>query len=268
MYEFDRAAPVTVVLRARGGTVDITAEERDTIQVDVQRLDGGEAGPEVARVLLEDDTLVVQALGAEQWNWRRTPKLRITARVPAGSSLTGKSAAADVRLGGVYSVVQLNVASADVDLDEATGDVSLDAASGDLSVVRVGGSLRIKSSSGELRVGDVTVDVNAETASGRIRVGDVGGSARVSSASGDIEICRLQRGAASVRTASGDIQVGVAAGSAVWMDLNTASGKTITDLTSHGDVPPADGAVQLELRARTASGDIRIHRAAAVQAPA
>jgi hypothetical protein len=266
MYEFDRSTPVTVVLRAQGGTVDITAEERDTIQVEVQALGGGDNATEAAdrtRVELEDDTLVIQASGGDYWSWRRTPKLRIVARVPIGSSLAGKSAAAHVRLAGAYTVVQLNVASAEVEVAEATGDVSLEAASGRLSVGRVGGSLRIKSSSGELRVGDVTGDVSAETASGRIRLGGVDGSVRAKSASGDIEVGRLRSGQANLRTASGDVEVGVASGSAVWMDLDTASGKSITDLTSHGDVPPADGAVQLELRVRTASGDIRIHRAAA-----
>jgi hypothetical protein len=265
MYEFDRAQPVTVVLRAQGGSVDIVAEERATIEVDVQPFDGGDAALEAAqrtRVVLEGDTLLIQAPGGDHWSWRRTPKLRITAKVPAGSALAAKSAAAAVTLAGVYSTVQVNVASAEVNLVEATGDVALDAASGDLSVGRVGGSLRIKSASGALRIGDVTGDVSAETASGHIRMASAGGSVRAGSASGDIEIGQLSRGRATVKTASGDVQVGVASGSALWMDLDTASGKSVTDLTAHGEVPPSDGPVELELRVRTASGNIRIHRAA------
>jgi DUF4097 and DUF4098 domain-containing protein YvlB len=265
MYEFDRSTPVTVVLRAQGGVVDITAEERDTIEVDVQPMSGGDTALESVqqtRVELEDDTLVVQAPGGDYWTWRRTPKLRITIKVPAGSALAGKSAAADVRAAGVYSTIQLNVASADVEVGEALGDVSLEAASGDLAVRRAGGSMRLKSASGHLRVGDVTGDVSAETASGNIRLGAIGGSLRAGSASGDIEIGQLRQGQTLVKTASGDVKVGVAAGSAVWMDLNTASGKTITDLTAQGDVPPTDGPVELELQVRTASGNIRVHRAA------
>jgi DUF4097 and DUF4098 domain-containing protein YvlB len=264
MYEFDRSAPVTIVLRAQGGSVDITAEDRDTIEVDVQAQSGGAAeAADRTTVTLDDDTLIIQAPGGDHWAWRRTPKLNITVRVPAGSSLAGKSAAARVRLTGVFAVVQLTAGSADVDLTEATGDVSLETGSGHLSVGRVGGSLRLKSGSGNLHADDVTGDVNVSTASGRIRLGEVDGSARVKSASGGITIGRLRQGRANVRTASGHIQVGIAAGSAVWMDLDTSSGKTITDLTAHGDVPPADGAVQLELEVRTASGDIRIHRAGA-----
>ena len=263
MYEFDRSTPVTVVLRAHGGAVEIVAEGRLTTEVDVQPMSsGGAEAAQNTRVVLEDDTLLVQVPGAEAWSWRRSPKLRITVRVPTGSSVAGKTASADVRARGVFGDVRLDVASADIELAEATGDVALEAASGDLTVGRVGGSLRAKSSSGDLRIGDVTNDVNAESASGNIRTGTVGGSARVHTASGDVEIGSLRQGKGDVRSASGDITVGVAAGSAVWMDVNTSSGKSITDLTARGDVPPTETPAELELRIRTASGDIRIHRVA------
>lgn len=152
MYEFERAAPVTVVLRALRGSVDVTAEDRDGIEVEVQPLDGGDAAP--TQVVLDGDNLVIRAPAG-----RRSPKLRIVARVPAGSSVTGGSAAADVRLAGRYADVQLDVASAAVDLTEATGDVRLDAASGDLTVGRAGGALHLKSASGALHAGDVAGDV-------------------------------------------------------------------------------------------------------------
>jgi DUF4097 and DUF4098 domain-containing protein YvlB len=263
MFEYDHPTPVTLVLRAHGGLVEITAEERDSIQVDVQPLDSSDGARDAAektRVELEDDTLLIQAPGAEHWLWRRTPKLWITARVPIGSSLHAKSAAADLRATGVYSAAHITVASADIDVAEVTGDAHLDAASGDIAVGRVGGGLRAKSASGALRIGDVIGDVNAETASGNIRTGTLDGSAKVGSASGDIEIGRLRHGRASVKTASGDVQVGVAAGAGVWMDLNTASGRSTSDLTATGDVPPATDGAPLELRVRTASGNIHVHR--------
>jgi DUF4097 and DUF4098 domain-containing protein YvlB len=264
MYEFDRSTPVTVALRAQGGNVEITAEERSTIEVEVIPLNGGDHSRDAAertRVVLEDDTLLVQVPGSDYWQWRRSPKLGITIRVPAGSALAGKSAAADVRAVGTFSVVQLNVASADVEVDEVTGDALLDAASGDLSIARVGGGLRIKSSSGTLRVGDVTGDVMADTASGNIHMGSSDGSVKAKSASGDVEVGRLSQGVAKISTASGDVRVGVAPGTGVWLDLDTASGKSTSDLTNHGDVPPADKPTNLQLRVRTASGDIHVHRA-------
>ena len=264
MYEFDRSTPVTVALRAQGGRVEITAEERATVEVQVAALDDNENAREAARrtrVVLEDDTLLVQVPGSEYWHWRRSPRLGISIKVPAGSALAGKSAAADVRAAGVYSILQLDVASADVEVDEVTGDAQLDAASGDLSIGRVGGGLRIKSSSGTLRIGDVTGDVNAQTASGAITMRSGGGSLRAKTASGNIEIGVLRHGQAQIAAASGDVRVGVAAGTGVWLDLDTAAGSSTSDLARHGEAPPADSPANLELRVRTASGDIHVHRA-------
>jgi DUF4097 and DUF4098 domain-containing protein YvlB len=264
MPEFDRSTPVTISLRAQRGTVDITAEERATITVDVRPLDSSDTSQEGAantRVALEGDTLIVHAPEGSAWQLRRSPKLAITIRVPAGSSIEAKSAAADVRATGTFAVAQLNLASGDATIDEVTGDAHLTAASGDLTVGRVGGSLLLKSASGDLQAGDVTGDVSLETASGDIAVRSVGGSVRAGSASGDVEIGLVSRGEAQVKTASGDVAVGVAAGTGVWLDLNTASGTTSSDLTMEGSAP-AEGRAALELRVRTASGDIHISRRA------
>src|SRR4051794_33244340 len=235
MYEFERSAPVTVALRAHSGAVEIAAEDRDGIQVEVTPFTDSDSAREVAQrtqVTLDGDVLTIHAPGTDHWSWRRSPKLRIVARVPAGSTLAGRSASADVRAAGTWTAVRLDVASADADIADITGDADIDSASGDVSVSRVGGALRVKSASGDLRIGDVIGDVSLETASGDIRLRHGGASARARSASGDIEIGALRQGAAQVRTASGDVQVGVMSGTGVWMDLSTASGKTVSDLTA------------------------------------
>ncbi|GAA2716868.1 DUF4097 family beta strand repeat-containing protein [Actinoplanes palleronii] len=263
-YEFDRAEPVTVALRAMAGTVEIDAGHHETIRVEVIPIDDSEAGRHAAentRVVLEGDTLVVAVPHQDRWRLRRTPALRITARIPAGSTLTGESAAADVRAAGRFHDVNLKLASAAGHVADAAGDVRLSTASGDLSVGRVGGSAFLKSASGRIRAGDVIGDVTAGTASGDITVGSGGGSLEAGTASGAIAVGSLSQGRARIRTASGDVTVGVAPGTGVWLDLNTAAGRSSTDLPSHGDTTPAAGGPGLELRVRTASGDIRIHRA-------
>jgi DUF4097 and DUF4098 domain-containing protein YvlB len=266
MPEFDRSTPVTVSLRTQRGTVDIAAEERATITVDVRPLDNSDTSREGAantRVALDGDTLVVHAPEGSAWQLRRSPKLAITIRVPAGSSIQGKSASADIRATGRYAAAELDLASADVNVEEVTGDAHLSAASGDLTVGWVGGGLLLNSSSGDLEVGDVSI----ETASGDITIRSVGGSLRAGTASGDIEIGRVSRGQTQIKTASGDVKVGVAAGTGVWLDLNTASGDTKSDLTMEGSAP-AEGRAALELHVRTASGDIHISRARDVPAVA
>lgn len=256
MYEFDRSTPVTVSLRLQRGSAELVAENRPDIQVEIHPEAGAD---DQFTVALEGDTLVVHA-PESTWNWRRTPKVRVLVRVPLDSALTVKSAAADVRATGRWATGQASVASADVYVEEVAGDAYLKAASGDLTVHRVGGSLRISSASGDQRVGDVTHDVKADTASGDITIGRAGGSLQAETASGDVEVGVVSRGKAGLKTASGDVSVGVAAGTGVWLDLSTASGSTTSDLA----MSPAQQGTQeatLELRVRTASGDIDVHRA-------
>ncbi len=264
MYEFQHPTPVAIALRVYSGVVTLHAEDRDTVEVTVEAMDGKDSSREAAdktRVVLEGDGLHIEVPGNDSFIWRRSSKLAITARVPRGSSVSGKSASADVQAGGSWSGFTIDVASADVEIAEVTGDASLNAASGDLSVGRVGGSLRIETTSGDLRVGDVTGDVSAKVASGDISIASIGGRLKASAASGDIEIRRLNQGRSEISSASGDVQVGIAPGAGIWLDLNTAAGRTTSDLTPQHDAPPATDGPTIELRVRTASGDIHIHRA-------
>lgn len=259
MIEFDRATPVTVSLRLQHGKADVVAEDRLDVQVEIIGEDGSDAMDRFT-VSLDGDTLVVHAPEAA-WNWRRTPKVHVMVRVPLDSALSVKSAAADVRAAGRWASAQANLASADAYVEQVNGDTQLKAASGDITVDRVGGRLRISSSSGDLRVGDVTGDVSADTASGNITIRRAAASLQAKTASGDLQIGLIGRGKARLSSASGDVSVGVAAGTGVWLDLNTASGSTSSDLAMRGG--PAEGThgAALELHIRTASGDIDVHRA-------
>jgi DUF4097 and DUF4098 domain-containing protein YvlB len=265
MQNFDRTTPVTVALRTQRGKVDISATDGATVQVDVVPLDGSDAAADAARntqVALEGDTLYIQTPHSDTWLWRRTPKLGISVRVPAGSSIAAKLAAADIRATGRYAVAQVDLASGDAWLEEVTGDAQLKSASGDVTVGLVGGGLRVGSASGDLEIGDVIGDVSATTASGDIAIRSVGGSLKAGTASGDMKVGVVRRGHTELKSASGDVEVGVAAGTGVWLDVNTASGSTRNDLSMGGDTPPPDGrpAATLQLQIRTASGDVRIRR--------
>jgi Putative adhesin len=263
-YEFDRATPVTVALRMHRGVADVTAEDRPGIQVEVLPLDDSTAARDAAggyQVTLEGDSLIIHAPEGFGWPLRRTPKIHVVARVPAGSSLAAQMASADLRARGDYGIVQAELSSGDGYVERAAGDAELKSASGDLQIDRVGGSLRVGSASGDLRVGDVSGDVSVSTASGDLSLHSVGGSIQGKTASGDIQIGRLIRGQATVNSASGDVTIGVARGTGVWLDVNTASGDTKSDLTMNDEAPPPDQQATLELRVRTASGDIHIHRA-------
>ncbi|HEV7963694.1 MAG TPA: DUF4097 family beta strand repeat-containing protein [Actinoplanes sp.] len=263
-YEFDRPTPVTVALRMPRGVADVTAEDRPNIQVQLMPLDDNESSRDAAgnfKVALEGDSLIVHAPEGFGWPLRRSPKIHVVVRVPAGSNLAVKMASADLRAKGDYGVVQTDLASGDAYVERVAGDAELKSASGDVQVDRVGGSLRTGSASGDVRVGDVTGDVSVNSASGDLAFRSIGGSIQGKTASGDVQIGRLRQGKATFSSASGDVTIGIAAGTGVWLDLNTSSGSTTSDLTMNDSVPQAEQQATLELRVRTASGDIHVHRA-------
>jgi DUF4097 and DUF4098 domain-containing protein YvlB len=264
MPEFDYSTPVTVALRMPNGTADIHAEDRTSVLAEVVPLDGSSASRHAAEqtlITLDGDTLVVRA--PESGNWRRSGRLAVTIRVPLDSSIAARLPAVHLRATGRFAQAQVTAASGEAVIDDVTGDATLEAASGELTIRRVGGALRIRSASGDLSIGDVTGDVTAETASGRLGIRRADASVRAHSASGAIEIGAVRQGETGVRSISGNVQVGVAAGTGVWLDVSTVSGSASNELAMGADAPAAGTAATLQLRIRTVSGDIHIHRAAA-----
>lgn len=269
--QFDRITPVTVAVRGNRGRIELTASDGATVSADVEPLDASDAAREAARntrVVLEGDTLVIQPPPVSGWHWWRTPRLGITVHVPTGSSISAKMASANLRATGRYATVHVSTASGDAWIEDVTGDAHLSSASGDTVVGRVGGSLYAKSASGDIEAGDVSGDVTGGSASGDITLRSVGGSVSAGTASGDIEVGVLHRGQTNLRSASGDVGVGVAAGTGVWLDVSTASGSTSNDLAMGGGPAGGQQTATLQLRIRTASGDIRIRRVLSGEVPA
>ena len=80
-------------------------------------------------------------------------------------------------------------------------------------------------------------------------------------AHGDIRLGEVVRGAVVAKTAYGRIDVGIRDGVAAWLDLNTAFGKVRSELDASEQ--PTSGEDVVELKARTAYGDVTVRRAAA-----
>ena len=72
----------------------------------------------------------------------------------------------------------------------------------------------------------------------------------------------MMRGQVNATSVSGDVTIGVRRGSKVYLDCNTISGDTSSELELTTDAPAGDGPL-VEIRAKTVSGDIRITRAPA-----
>jgi hypothetical protein len=70
------------------------------------------------------------------------------------------------------------------------------------------------------------------------------------------------QGNVAAHSVSGDVTIGVRRGSKVFLDCNTVSGDTTSELELTTEAPAGDGPL-VEIRAKTVSGDIRITRAPA-----
>lgn len=264
MPEFDCPNPIPVAVKLAAGSLEIVAEARDTASVTVSPWDASDASREAAErttVEIRDGRLCVEAReGGPLWLLRRG-RVRVDMRVPLDCPLAVKVASADVRCQGRYRDLDLNTASGDVAVEHVTGDVAVHSASGHVLVDRVDGRVRISGASGDITVTRAGGEVSGGTASGDLTIEEAGASVRVTTASGDLRVGCLRRGTVNLKTASGDVSVGVARGTSVWLDVNTASGRTRHDLSMNG-TPPTGGEPQLSLTIRTASGDVDIRRVA------
>jgi DUF4097 and DUF4098 domain-containing protein YvlB len=97
--------------------------------------------------------------------------------------------------------------------------------------------------SGDVAIEEVLRDLTARTVSGDMRIGSV------------------TRGDVSMHSVSGDIDVGIRSGSKAYIDVHSVSG----DMRSELDMSeaPGDDQPDVELRAKTVSGDVAIRRAVA-----
>lgn len=266
MPEFPTPGPITVDIRLAGGSVDLHAEPRATAMVEVAPYDDSDASQEAAdrtRVELSGDTLVIAAPDVSGWLLRRSPRLRVSVRVPTGSGVRLKVATADITCHGEWADVRLGTAAGDAYIEAVTGDLTVNTASGDVRAVRVGGRLTVKTASGDVSAQDVAGSVDVKSASGDLQVEDAGADLSATTASGNVTVGASRHGTVKTTTVAGDVSIGVVSGTGVWLDLNTLSGRTQSDLTLTGGgdpgTPSATGP-DLTVQVRTVSGNIDIHR--------
>ncbi|MET9351815.1 DUF4097 family beta strand repeat-containing protein [Streptomyces sp. NPDC006617] len=216
MQTFDTPAPISALLDVPAGRIRFIAADRTDTTVEVLPADASKGRDvkvaEQTRVEYGDGVLRIETPVKHQF-MGASGAVEVTVRLPAGSRVEAKSAAADFRGVGRLGDVGFEGAQGPVKLDEAAS-VRLATAAGDISVGRLDGPADIRTEKGDIRI--------AEAVSGEV----------------------------VLRTGSGDLSVGAAAGVSASLDAGTSYGRvhnalrntdgtpdlTIHATTAHGDI--------------------------------
>ncbi|MFJ4840847.1 DUF4097 family beta strand repeat-containing protein [Streptomyces sp. NPDC088746] len=280
MPSFDTPESISVSAHVEAGSIQFTAGDRlDTVVAVVPRdpkKDMDVRTADQTEITYAGGTLTVRTPKANLLG--RTGTVDVTVELPTGSRIDMTGAWAQVLGEGRLGEVRVKTSSGDVRLD-TTGPLWLKASHGSISVDRVEGLAEITTSSGSLRVGLVDGPAVLKNSHGTTTVDAVTGEVRVSGANGDIEIRRAEdsvtattahgtlrvgevaRGTAQLETSYGAIDIGVRAGTAAWLDVNSGSGQVRNALTA-SDAPEGTEDT-VKIRARTRHGNIDIRRAKA-----
>jgi len=263
MPEFSVQDRITLHARLAAGAMHFAAEPRDTAVVDVQPYDDSSASQEAAEhtiVEMRGSALHIEAPDRAV-KLRRSGRIRVDVRLPEDSRLNIKTGSADGHFEGRYGDSTIQSASGDISIQRVAGTLTIRTASADVHVEGVDGTASLSTASGDVLVGYAGEDVTADSASGDVIVEQAERSVRARTASGDLRLGSVRRGEVDLTTGSGDVRLGIPAGTSVWLDLATASGRTRSDL-DHSTQPPDGGVPDLNVRIRTATGDIELRRLA------
>jgi DUF4097 and DUF4098 domain-containing protein YvlB len=280
MPNFETPQPISVTFELGVGNVRITASDRTDTTVDVRPSDEtDESDVEAAqRVRVDYTNGVLQVTGpkARAFDFsRKTRSVDVSIELPSGSQVSGEVQVGDLSGTGRLGECRFKTTAGHVRL-ERTGPLRLDSGVGHITADGVAGNAEIHTGSGKVRVGEVEGTAVVKSSNGDIMIDAVTGDARVRTANGEISIDRagagvdaktsngsirlgeVVRGSVALGTATGDLEIGIAEGTAAWLEVNTGFGH-VHNLLENA-TRPAESDETVEVRGRTSYGDITIRR--------
>lgn len=280
MPKYETPQPISVTLELSVGEVRINASDRTDTVVEVRPSNAADehdikAAQEV-RVDYDNGVLRVTGPKVRFFDFsRRTRSVDVTIELPAGSHVSAETQVSDVRSAGRLGECRLKTSAGGFRL-ERTGPLRLDTSVGDVTVEGVAGNAEISTGTGKVELGEIDGTAVVKNSNGVTTIEAVTGDARVRSANGDISIGRagagvdaktsmgnirlgeVARGSIVLGTSMGNLDIGIAEGTAAWLQVNTAFGRLRNQLEQA--TRPEDAAETVEVRGRTSFGDIIIHR--------
>lgn len=242
-------------LRLPAGRCEVaTADTTETV-VEAEALNGSKASREAAEAVVE--TLRDRTEGGHE----------LTVEVPKRKLLGFSNAQVLIRVHGPHGLdLDAATASADVVVTGRLGAADVRTASGDVTIEE-GGATEVKTASGNVELGHMRDATDVKTMSGDVQVLETGGATDVNTMSGDVRIRRAVSGAVQLRSMSGDLHAAITPGATLFVDATSASGDVSSELPITGNAP-SSGPADVDLRASSMSGDIRVTRAPAVETAA
>lgn len=279
MPKYDTPEPISVTLELGFGHVRIAASDRTDTVVEVRPTDESDDSDvkAAAQVRVDYTNGVLRVTGPRRRIdfSSKTRSVDVDIELPSGSQISADLQAGDVRGTGRLGECGLGTSAGNIRLDR-TGPLRVKTAAGHVTVETVAGNAEISTGSGKVRLGAVQGTAAVKNSNGETTIGVVAGEARVRAANGDIRIERagadvhaktsnggirldeVVRGSVDIESAMGDLEVGVAAGTAAWVSVNTKFGAVRNLLTDTAG--PAKSDETVEVRGRTSFGDITIQR--------
>jgi DUF4097 and DUF4098 domain-containing protein YvlB len=261
---FDTPGSPSIRVRIPSGKVSISAAVSDETVVDVEVFDGSRPVDGGVKVEMRGSgggqTVIVEATDG-RFQWRRR-EYRVSIRCPERSNLELKTASAEIEGRGRLGSLDVTTASGDVRFERLDGDVRAVTASGHLQIDEAGSQVHSRGASGDITIGRAAGPVDLARASGDIRIRRAVDTVKGRTVSGGLDVEAAGGGSVLFDTVSGDVSVGVMPGVDVWLDLQSLSGNTVSELTPT-EGPQGSTSSTIEVRLKSVSGDLRVHRAEA-----
>ncbi|MBJ8343709.1 DUF4097 family beta strand repeat-containing protein [Antrihabitans sp. YC2-6] len=277
MPTFDTPEPVSVAIELAVGDARLTAGDRvDTVVEVLPRNSAKKADVKAANETTVDFAGGrLRIHGPKAGIFGSVGSIDVTIETPSKAQLDVDLAVGSLRANGTFGdcrvtsgvgnvhltdagALHVKTGAGDVTVGRVGGRAEVTTGSGDVQITRIDGSATIKNSNGRSWVGTVTGNVNAKSANGSIVVDSAHGTVSAKTANGSVRIGEVVRGSVLLESAMGEIEIGVRKGTAAWLDVSTKFGNVHNTLTQAAGPETSDETV--EVRARTAYGDIVIHR--------
>jgi DUF4097 and DUF4098 domain-containing protein YvlB len=281
MSTFETPEPISAVIEMGVGAVRIKASDRTNTVVEVRPSNASDdADVQIAQqtqVEYSQGRLLVKA-PRNKPRWRgfgAGPSIVVTVELPAGSHVDVETKYAHIRCEGPLGEAKVDNAYGDIWLDQGRrvelktswGGITVGRSAERIEAITSGGEVRIreiegvgvvKNGHGGITIGEVKGDLLLNTSSGAITVDRSLATVTAKTAYGPVRFGEVAGGSIDVQTSFGRLEIGIAEGTAAWLDVSSQHG--FVDSTLDAADSPAPSEETAEVRGRTGYGEILIRR--------